>query len=276
MTWRDGVPILMYHEVAARPEIDALAGRTQRGYILPREDFERQMAYLAGAGYHSVSLRQLYAWSQSREQLPANPVVITFDDGFSGNFNHALPVLRQYGLTATFFVVSNRVGDPDMLTWPQLREMHRHGMAVESHTANHPLLSTLSSESTREELALSRRMIEGALGSQVAFVSLPNGDSNPHYARIARESGYLGGCGSRFGFNQPSTDCFFWRRIAVKQGLGLSAFRALMSRRRGAVAYQAAKSAAKAAIARAVGKKYYDRLYNLAFGVQEQDKRRQP
>jgi peptidoglycan/xylan/chitin deacetylase (PgdA/CDA1 family) len=266
----------MYHEIAAGAEIDELARRTQRGYILPREEFELHMAHLAATGYHSISLRQLHDWSRSGAALPPKPIVITFDDGFAGNFRHAVPVLRQFGLTGTFFVVTNRIEDPLMLTWPQLREMHRHGMSVESHTANHPLLSTLTEARTREELADSKHKIEDELGSSVTFLSLPNGDSNPYYARTARELGYSGGCASQFGFNLPSTDCYFWRRIAIKQGLGFDGFRNIVSRRRSAVIYQAAKAAGKAAVARAIGKRTYDRLYNFAFGVQEQDKSKQP
>lgn len=276
MSWFEGIPILMYHEVADRREIDELARRTQRGYIVLRQHFEHQMAYLAAAGYHSISLRQLYSWSQSGTSLPPDPIVITFDDGFSGNFRYAFPVLRQFGLTGTFFVVTNRMDDPLMLKWSQLREMHRDGMAIESHTENHPLLSTLTEARTREELANSKHRIEDKLGSTVNFVSLPNGDSNRFYARVARELGYLGGCGSQFGINLQSTDCFFWRRITVKQGLGFDAFRNVVSRRRSAMLYHAAKAAGKAAIARTIGKKAYDRLYNFAFGVQEQDKSKQP
>jgi peptidoglycan/xylan/chitin deacetylase (PgdA/CDA1 family) len=262
----------MYHEVADRSEVEDLARKTQRGYILLREDFERQMAFIATAGFHSLSLRQLYDWSQSDSVLPRNPVVITFDDGFAGNYRHAFPVLRQFGLVATFFVVTNRVGDLQMLKWDELREMHRNGMGIESHTVNHPLLSTLTEARTREELAGSKRSIEDKLGSPVNFLSLPNGDSNPFYVPVAREAGYLGGCGSQFGINVRSTDCFFWRRIAVKQGLGFEGFRNLISRHKGTMLYHAAKAAGKAAVARALGKKTYDRIYNLVFGVQEQDK----
>lgn len=276
MSWFHGIPILMYHEVADRPEVDELARRTQRGYILLRQDFERQMEFLVAAGFHSVSLRQVYDWSRSGLALPANPIVITFDDGFAGNYRHAFPVLRQLGLSATFFVVTNRMGDHQMLDWANLREISESGMEVESHTANHPLLSTLTEARTREELAGSKWAIEDQLGSPVEFLSLPNGDSNPFYVRVASETGYLGGCGSRFGLNLRSTDPFHWRRIAVKQGMGFDGFRNVVARRPSTMLKCAAKAAGKAAVARALGKKTYDRFYNLAFGVQEQDKSKQP
>lgn len=270
-SWFDGVPIFMYHEIAEPAQLADLARKTQRGYILLREDFERQMAYIADNGFSSISLRQLLDWAQTGAPIPKNSVLITFDDGFAGNYRHAFPVLQKHGLVATFFVVTNRINDEHRLTWAEAREMQRHGMAIESHTANHPLLSTLTEARTREELLASKEAIEDKLGGATQFISLPNGDSNPFYERLAREVGYLGGCGSQFGLNGPSTDCFFWRRIAVKQGLSIDRFRDLVQRSRGTMLNHAAKASGKAAIARILGKKNYDRLYNAIFGVEEQD-----
>jgi peptidoglycan/xylan/chitin deacetylase (PgdA/CDA1 family) len=272
MLWLDGVPILMYHEVAKRQDIDDLARRTQRGYILPLDDFEHQMAFLAEAGFHSISLSQLLAWCRMGAQLPPNPVVITFDDGFAGNHRYAFPILRRHGLNATFFVVSNRMGDSQMMGWSDLREMIAGGMAVESHTANHPLLSTLSESRTQDELSSSKLAIEDKLGRAVQFLSLPNGDSNSYYRSAATGAGYLGGCGSGFGFNVQATDHYQWRRFAIKQGLGINRFRGLLLRRRSTILRLAAQSSAKTAVARLLGKSTYDRLYNAVFGVQEQDK----
>lgn len=265
----------MYHEVADRSEVDELAGVTQRGYILEREAFDAQMSFLAEAGFHSISLDQLHDWSLAGRPLPANPVAITFDDGFSGNYRHACPILHRLGLNATFFVVTNRIGDAHMLSWENLRNMRALGMAIESHTQNHPLLSTLTEARTREELAGSKAAIEDKLGSPVRFLSLPNGDSNPYYATQAGELGYLGGCGSRFGLNSPATDRFFWRRIAVKRGMDMNTFRGLLSRHLGTLCYVGARHGGKAALARLLGKRNYDRLYNLVFGVREQDKSKQ-
>ncbi len=47
------------------------------------------------------------AVSRLREgALPARAAAITFDDGYADNHDHALPLLRQHGLPATFFIAS--------------------------------------------------------------------------------------------------------------------------------------------------------------------------
>lgn len=40
----------------------------------------------------------------NRGELPAASACITFDDGYRDNFSVALPILRRYGLPATFFI----------------------------------------------------------------------------------------------------------------------------------------------------------------------------
>lgn len=266
----------MYHEVAVRTEIDALTRKIQRGYIVAHEDFERQMELLARAGFHSISLSDLRDWSRGLKSLPPKPIIITFDDGYAGNFRHALPVLVEHRFTATFFVVTSKIGDPAMLTWAELAEMNRQGMSVQSHTANHPLLSTLTEARTWEELGGSKKTIEDKLGTVVNFLSLPNGDSNPFYVKVAQAIGYGGGCCSQFGFNDQNTDPFFWRRIAVKHQTHLKNFHDIVFQNSRTLAILQTKSAVKAAASRLLGKKNYDTLYNFVFGVENQEKSRQP
>jgi len=42
----------------------------------------------------------------SRGQLPERAAAITFDDGYADNYTEALPVLREHGMSATFFVAT--------------------------------------------------------------------------------------------------------------------------------------------------------------------------
>jgi peptidoglycan/xylan/chitin deacetylase (PgdA/CDA1 family) len=263
------VPVLMYHEVAPRADIDALARKMQRGYILAVDEFERQMQWLAARGFRTVGLDALLAPDAGFDADRC--VVLTFDDGYLGNFAHAAPILSRYGFTATFFVVSNKIGTAAMMRWSQLREMRASGLSVESHTANHPLLSTLDAPRTLSELTESKRRIEDELSAPVRFLSLPNGDSNPFYVAAAQTAGYEAGCCSEFGYNDAATDRWFLRRIAVKAGTSLDVFGRVAGRDLATLRAFERKAAVKRLITRTLGKRNYDRLYNWAFGVEEQD-----
>ena len=68
--------------------------------VLP-EDFDRQMAYLKENGYNTINTDQLYDYMVNGAELPENPIMITFDDGYEDNYQNAYPILKKYGFTGT-------------------------------------------------------------------------------------------------------------------------------------------------------------------------------
>lgn len=262
------IPILMYHEVSLAADLEAVSRRTQRNYVVSVEQFAAHLDALRAAGVNSISLDQLVAWQAGKAVLPPKPVVITFDDGFEGNHRHALPLLLERGLSATVFVVSNWIGRAGMMSPKQLREFAAAGMGVQSHTASHPLLSTLDALATRTELSLSKSTLEQVLGMPVLHVALPHGDSNGDYARLAREVGYASGCSSVVGRNYVDTDPYFLRRVAVTSGMSAATIAALATNDAALYATIERRARIKRAISRVMGKRLYGRLVDLVYGVQ--------
>src|SRR6478609_7442019 len=112
------VPILVYHSVMPHHP-----GQTAEQRVLDVDDsvFVAQMRYLVDGGYHVVSLDALVDALEGRDTLPKHAVVITFDDGWENQYRHAFPVLRRFGLTATFFVFTTPIGkDEKLMTWEEL------------------------------------------------------------------------------------------------------------------------------------------------------------
>lgn len=137
--------VLSYHDirddVAIKGDADAYAVSTQ--------NFAAHLDWLAGHGYHPVSLSQVVAASQG-QPLPSKPVLITFDDGLRSLYTHAFPLLRAYNYPALAAVITDWVDLPanrtvdygprlftrdDFVTWEQLREMQASGLVeIGSHT----------------------------------------------------------------------------------------------------------------------------------------------
>ena len=97
------VPILVYHSIAP-----SHPGQTAEQRLLDVDTamFRRQMSYLAANRYNVIPLGMLLDALQGGGSLPPRSVVITFDDGWLSQYEHALPVLEQMHFTATFFVIS--------------------------------------------------------------------------------------------------------------------------------------------------------------------------
>lgn len=106
----DAALILCYHNVVATNEVDG-----DPELHMPVERFERQVKWLA-ARYDVVSLREL-AGRIARGGPLRRVAAITFDDGYAGVFEHAVPLLASLGLTATVFVVADAPDRSDGFWW---------------------------------------------------------------------------------------------------------------------------------------------------------------
>lgn len=181
------VPILMYHYVRSVDEASDPLG--YRLSVTP-ERFGEQLAYLHEQGYTSVTMAELAGCLRGETRCPAKIVALTFDDGYEDSYRAALPLLQQYGLRATFYIVPNFVGSPGYMSWEQVRAMHAAGMEIGSHTMNHADLTGLSLEEARVEIGESKRVLEEQLGAPVVSFSYPAGSNTPELAIAVRDAGY--------------------------------------------------------------------------------------
>ncbi len=200
------IPVLNYHKVDnVRHSLS----------IAPRE-FEKQMAYLAENGYHTITPDQLISYIKQGSSLPEKPIMITFDDGYADNYTNAYPILMKYGFTATIFVVTNLVGqDPRFMTWDQAREMEQNGITFGSHTANHRPLTNLPLPQVAAELTESFAKMEKELGQPPRFFAYPTGTHNPQVEEAVYNAGYQAAFSIRYGLVGPESNLFALERIPI-------------------------------------------------------------
>lgn len=182
------VPVLMYHYVDDEPPP---AGPYADGLTVRTPDFVEEMEYLVTNGYETVGLDDVYLALAGLRELPAKPVILTFDDGGLDNYEVAFPLLQKYGLKGTFFVITRTVGEEGSMDWDHLREMVAAGMAVQSHTVSHPDLTRIPAERLQTELADSRDAISEATGEVGYALSYPGGAHNETVIEAARAAGYV-------------------------------------------------------------------------------------
>jgi len=161
--------ILTYHEI--------LASGTQYLYGVTQAQFRGHLSLLASA---------------APRPSPGRPSpLITFDDGHRSNFERAFPLLEQFGLKATFFLVAGCIGKIDKyLLWSQARQMVAAGHRIESHGWSHRLLTQCSPSDLEEELIRSKHELEDRLGVEVAAISAPGGRWNDRVVEACARAGY--------------------------------------------------------------------------------------
>lgn len=217
----EGIPILAYHRVNSDGEM----------YSISPGDFEAQLRYLKEKGYATVSLAEMQEAFAGKRSLPVKPIVITFDDGYADNYLQALPLLEKYGFTATVFVLAGHVGQPEYLSWEQIRAMQERRTEIGSHTFSHADLNRLTPDEQRRELAESKRLLEEKLGTPVEYLAYPYGQFSPALFALLEETGYRGACTGLSGFNGMGTPPYALKRINIPQPrYGLYEFRARLLR----------------------------------------------
>ena len=183
-----GIPVLCYHDVTPN-------NPDNNDMLLNPNKFKEQLKWLKENGYTSITLTDLYNHLRNNESIPEKPVVLTFDDGYRGNFTYAYPILNEMGFTANFFVISDFVDNGLYMTKDELKELVINGFEVDSHTSRHLDLSKLNYNQQVETFKTSREALEKIINKPVNFVAYPYGKYNAETRNAAETAGY------KLGFN---------------------------------------------------------------------------
>jgi len=163
-----------------------------------RERFIRQLNYLSNK--HSfVSLSSLNTIPSKK-----NLISITFDDGLSSILKNALPELKKREIPTTIFIPAANIDnypkwkqkgqeiyyEDRILNRDEIRKLSDQGIEIGSHTLHHTDLRNVHSEVAKEELHLSKLILEEITGKEVVSFSFPYGSYNDELINLAFDCGY--------------------------------------------------------------------------------------
>ncbi len=208
---REPVPILMYHVIDAAPP-----GAPLPELYVSKDEFEAHMRALKQAGYHGVTLDQVYNRWHGGPALPKRPVVVSMDDGYKSWSDNALPALERLGWPAVINVQVDLLGSKE-LTKRDVRRMIAAGWEVDSHTFSHPNLPGLGAEQLEREVAGSRKDLQKRLGVPVNFLCYPAGQFDDAVVAAAEKAGYRGATTVEPGAAEPGQP-YAMKRVRVNPG----------------------------------------------------------
>lgn len=263
--------ILNYHRILPHGLMLDEIAFDQEVYDTDEQSFLWQLDNLLNH-YTIVSLDQVKWCLAKGKAVKDNPVLLSFDDGYSDIYHQVFPLLKERNITATFFIPTRRLMDRVLETWEQvafcvhhspdktfqvdfqkwkasgdlgegkrkavrdlcriavemfggsekeflcylaeclhsrlpsweemdsqiitedqIREMQEGGMTFGSHSHRHAVLAKLHGSELREELSLSKEILEGVLHSRIDSLSYPHGKRGDHYNEETMETAKLAG-----------------------------------------------------------------------------------
>ena len=216
------IPILMYHSISshASPEF--------REFTVSPRLFAEHMQVVRQGRFTAITVAQFVnAMNAASAELPECPVILTFDDGFADFYTHALPVLKEFGFTATLFVTTAFVegtsrfleregeGARPMISWRQLSEVNANGIECGAHSHTHPQLDVLPTVIARDEIVRCKQILEERLGRQVNSFAYPYGYYTDAVKQLVRAAGYSSACATRFSMSSTADDPYALSRLLV-------------------------------------------------------------
>jgi peptidoglycan/xylan/chitin deacetylase (PgdA/CDA1 family) len=166
--------ILTYHSIDESGSVISIDPTT----------FRRHVRWLASGRVQVLPLDSLASAPDDHDAI-----AITFDDGLESFGRVAAPLLRDHGLPATLFVVTDAVGTTNvwsgrgdagipvfpLLDWDALGRFAADGIALGAHTCTHPDLATLDPVSAEREIVASKARLTRELAVDALTFAYPYG-----------------------------------------------------------------------------------------------------
>ena len=106
-------------------------------------------------------LASLFAAGALGSKSEPRYVMVHFDDGFQSQYDYAYPVLEQYGIKGTFWIVCSYASGPKpaYMEWPEIDQLAADGHDIQSHGMTHAHLPTLTDDQLMQEIGGCKEMI---------------------------------------------------------------------------------------------------------------------
>jgi peptidoglycan/xylan/chitin deacetylase (PgdA/CDA1 family) len=168
--------------------------------------FRMHVEMLLAAGFHFVTMAEFAALMKGDRERPTGYAVVTFDDGMQDNHEQALPILSEYDISATVYVLAGSIGRRNpwmrpgrglrMMTESELRELAAAGWELGAHSMTHPHMSSLTYEACLREMLESKQTIEQLAAVRVGTFAYPFGSHSSAAMMAARDAGFTAAVGT--------------------------------------------------------------------------------
>lgn len=172
-------------------------------YILSKSEFD------------FLSIEKAYAAKHHKKPN----ICLTFDDGFSSDYDLVLPELKKVGAAVTFFIVTDLLDTPGYLETGQVKSLSESGMQIGSHSKSHPNFLKLNAGERMQELRDSKVILEKIISKEVTTFSFPFGFYDDACIKAVFDANYSICCTSQHGLSSASSPIVSRNSINAKTSI---------------------------------------------------------
>ena len=199
---------------------------SENPWILSEEDFYKQMRYLYENGFNALNSNQLMDFLFYDDELPKNPILITFDDGYLDNYLFAAPIMRQFGFTGIVFLITGNIPEttPEMTAFPtqfmSIKEISGSGDVFEFGLHTHAMHYSVDGNYllVSENIENIRADIRKSFDLPITFAAgfaYPHGKFSDNAIAALKEEGIRFALTTQWGYVYNNTDPFLLPRFSV-------------------------------------------------------------
>ena len=163
---------------------------------IPPKAFETYISFLAERFSFWTASEAFAAFKDGISS--SGKLVLTFDDGYEDAYRNAIPILSNYGIRASFYLLPRFVGKSNTwntersyaanhMNWKQIVNLVNQGHDIGSHGMSHRSLIQLEETEIRDELSNSKTILERKLGVSIQGFSYPYGFVDARVGRLTQE-----------------------------------------------------------------------------------------
>lgn len=221
---RNGVPVLMYHDISLDFRDD---------YTISPSLFAAHLEWLYGNGYRSVPLKELPSL-----KADSRTFALTFDDGYASFIDYAFPLLEEYGFRATVNAIGRFAGEifefrgkRPMISWDEYRHLARSGRVdigchtFDLHVSSNRGAAGASAGKLRDDLRRFQEATKSETGLASEILAWPYGLFTENGIQVAREQGFRYFLTSEERKFAPGGDIARIPRMNINEKLDMISFR---------------------------------------------------
>lgn len=116
---RNRLIVFNFHRIAPGPQGTWSTPFDAGTYGPDAESFRKELQAMKRFA-DPVSEAELVAFAEGRAKLPRHGFMVTFDDGYRDNYELALPILKELGIPAIFFIPTEAIDERKLGWWDQI------------------------------------------------------------------------------------------------------------------------------------------------------------